>query len=315
VNSGVAITNPNTTTAVGVQLRLRENSTGQIRQATLQLAAGGQAAKFIDELFLGLPNDFVGTLIAAAPTQIAATIIRTSPGQFATLPVTGAGVKKLLFAQFGEVTGVSSTLTFVNPSTDKTANVTVKLYDDNGAPLTVNLGGQDRAGQFNFNVSPQSSVSFSSPGTSAAAKVGSVVVDSTENIGGTILFGGAFGLAGVGASQALSNFIAPVEQSATGNVTIGVALMNLGTAEVTVRLTLRDESGTPLSNGTVDVKLKGLGHDAKFIAQHFSNLDLKDFRGTITGEVIGQGQIGATVIRQSGAPLEFATLPVAEIIP
>jgi hypothetical protein len=138
-------------------------------------------------------------------------------------------------------------------------------------------------------------------------------VDSTENIGGTILFGGSFGLAGVGASQALSNFIAPVEQTTQGGVTVGLALMNIGTTQTTVKLTLRDESGTPVDGGTVDVVLRSQGHVAKFLGQFFDKLNLADFRGTITAETTGQ--VASTVIRQSGAPLEFATLPVAEIIP
>ncbi len=327
VNTGIAITNPSTTAAISVALRLSDSSAGAakeggeffsggpklIREATVQLPAGGQAAKFIDELFSDVPGEFAGTLSAVAATQMGATVIRTSPGQFATLPVTGTGSKRLLFAQFGEVSGISSTLTFVNPSLDRTGNVTVKLFDDNGAPLTVNLNGSDRPGQFSFSIPPQSSVRFASPGTSTTAKIGSVVVESTENIGGTILFGGSFGLAGVGASQQLSNFVAPVEQSTQGGVITGLALMNAGTSQITVRLTLREESGTPLDGGTVDVVLAAQGHVAKFISQFFPGLSLADFRGTISGET--SGQIGATVIRQSSAPQEFATLPVAEIIP
>lgn len=49
------------------------------------------------------------------------------------------------------------------------------------------------------------------------------------------------------------------------------------------------------------------------LRQFFPGLNLADFRGTITGETTGQ--MAVTEIRQSGSPLEFATLPVAEIIP
>jgi hypothetical protein len=313
VNSGLAVTNPNTSAPVTLQLRLRDGATGTVRNASLDLAAGGQVAKFIDELFEGLTADFSGTLSVTAGATVAATVIRTSPGQFATLPVTGAGAKNLLFAQFGEAVGLSSTMTFLNPSPDRTANVTVRLFDDNGSPLTANLGGTDRVGQFTFTVAPQSAATFATPGTSSNAKVGSVVVDASENIGGTILFGGSFGLAGVGSSQSLSNFVAPVEQTSQLGVSLGLALMNVGTSPVTVRLTLRDDAGTPVTGGVVTVVLPARGHVAKFLAQFFPALDLADFVGTITGETTGQ--IGATVIRQSTSPLEFATLPVAEIVP
>lgn len=115
------------------------------------------------------------------------------------------------------------------------------------------------------------------------------------------------------ASQQLSNFIAPIEQATQGGVSVGVALMNLGATETSVKLTLRDEGGTPIDGGTATVTLKGQGHLAQFLGQLFPALDLKDFRGTLTGE--SSGQIAATVIRQSASPQEFATLPVAEIIP
>ncbi len=131
--------------------------------------------------------------------------------------------------------------------------------------------------------------------------------------GGTIIFGGGFGLAGVDASQPLSGFIAPVEQKTKGSVTTGLALMNVGSSQITVRLMLRDESGNPIPGGTVDVVVPASGHIAKFISQFFPNLSLADFRGTITAETTGS--MAATVIRQSGDPLEFATLPVAQIIP
>lgn len=313
INSGLAVMNPNAAAPVNLQLRLKEAANGAVRNATLVLPAGGQAAKFIDELFEELAAEFSGTLSVSAAANIAATVIRTSPGQFATLPVTGAGSRNLLFAQFGEAAGISSTMTFVNPSTDRAASVTVRLFDDNGSPLTVNLGGADRAGQFTFSVPPESASSFASPGTSTLARIGSVVVDSTENIGGTILFGGSFGLAGVGNSQGLSNFVAPVEQISQLGVTLGIALMNTGTSQVTVRLTLRNEAGVPLSGGGVNVVIPSRGHVAKFLSQFFPGLDLADFAGTITGETTGQ--IGATVIRQSAVPVELATLPVTEIIP
>jgi hypothetical protein len=318
VQTGVAISNPGVA-KLDVTIRLRDANGLAVAEGTtvVTLAGKGQLARFPEELFAGKNINFAkfqGTVEITSSQPINAMAIRVSPGQFATLPVTGAGAKRLLFAQFGEVNGISSTLTFVNPSTDKAASVTVKIYDDNGQPLTVNLNGTDRNGQFTFNIPPLGVVSFSSPGTSMATKVGSVVVDSTENIGGTILFGGSFGLAGVGASQALANFIAPVEQTTQGGVTVGLALMNTGTTQVTVKLTLRDESGTPIDGGTTNVTLPSQAHVAKFVGQFFPNLSLADFRGTITGEATG-GQIGATVIRQSGAPLEFATLPVAEIIP
>ncbi len=318
VTTGVALSNP-TAAKLDVTLKLRDANGLPVANGTVMvtLPANGQLAKFTEELLTGRGIDFSkfrGTLEVTTPQTVNGMAIRVSPGQFATLPVTGTGSKRLLFAQFGEVNGVSSTLTFVNPAPDKTASVTVKIFDDNGAPLTVNLNGTDQAGQFSFSVPPQGVVSFSSPGTSATAKIGSVVVDSTENLGGTILFGGAFGLAGVGASQQLSKFVAPIEQTTQGGVTVGLAMMNTGTSQATVRLTVRDESGAPVPGGVLDVVLAPQGHVAKFIGQFFPSLSLADFRGTITGEATG-GQIGATVIRQSTIPLEFATLPVAEIIP
>lgn len=311
VNSGIALMNPSTALPATVQLRLRRNDTGIVQETSIQVPAGGQVARFVDELYGGIPGDLTGTLTATASAPVGATVIRVSPGQFATLPVTGTGSRRLLFAQFGEASGISSALTFVNPSSNP-ATATVRVFDDNGSPLAVNLDGSERQ-QFTVTLAPQSSATLSSPGTSALAKVGSVVVESSENIGGTILFGGAFGTAGVGASRELSSFVAPVEQVSSGAVVIGLALMNPGNVPATVTLTLRDDGGQPMDGGTTTVALKAQGHSAQFLSALFPQLDLKDFRGTISGE--SAVPIAATVIRQSAVPREFATLPVAEIIP
>lgn len=82
---------------------------------------------------------------------------------------------------------------------------------------------------------------------------------------------------------------------------------------MTVRLTLRKPAGEIVNGGAAEVTLPAQGHVAQFLAQFFPRLDLTEFRGTITGET--SAQIGATVIRQSVAPQELATMPVTDIVP
>jgi hypothetical protein len=317
VRTGFAFSNSGSS-KVDITLRLRQAGGALVPNGTavVSVAANGQLAQFPEEVFAGKGIDFSkfrGTLEVTAPQPVSGMAIRLSPGQLATLPVIGVGSKRLLFGQFGEALGISSTMTFVNPSTNKTANVTAKINDDNGAPLIVNLNGTDQPGQFTFTIPPQGTVNFSTPGTSAAIKVGSVVVDSTENIGGVITFGGNFGLAGFDASQALQNFIAPVEQKSNGGVTVGLALMSAAGKATTVKLTLRDESGNAINGGSATVSLAASGHVARNISQFFPNLNLADFRGTITGEATDL--VAVTVVRQSTAPLEYAALPATPIIP
>ena len=133
-----------------------------------------------------------------------------------------------------------------------------------------------------------------------------------------VLFdGGAvnLGVAGVGSSEPLAAFRAPVEnRSGEPAVRTGVAVMNLGAEETTLQMRLFDMEGTVVGTGTVSADpLPSKGHVALFLDEFIWDEpapDLRDFQGVL--EVTpSNGQVAATVLRSSLASL--ASLPVTPI--
>ena len=116
-------------------------------------------------------------------------------------------------------------------------------------------------------------------------------------------------MAGVGASEAVDGFIAPVSRNAEGNFSTGVAVASIG-SPVTLRLTLRNEKGEAVAEASLD--LRANGHLARFVEQLFPEADTKDFRGTITVSAEG-GKVAGTAIQIGGRAGQFTTLPVTEI--
>ena len=118
---------------------------------------------------------------------------------------------------------------------------------------------------------------------------GSVTVSSDGPMSGVVLFdGGAInrGVAGVGSSEPLSDFRAPME-SRTGDPVIqtGVAVMNLDAEEKTLQVRLIDFEGAIVGTGTMAADpLAANGHIARFLDQFNwdeSTPDLTDSQGVL----------------------------------
>jgi hypothetical protein len=118
-------------------------------------------------------------------------------------------------------------------------------------------------------------------------------------------------MAGVGASEAVDGFIAPVSRNAERNFSTGVAVASIG-SPVSVRVTLRNEKGEAVAGGQVTLALRANGHFARFVEQLFPEADTKNFHGTITVSAEG-GQIAGTAIQIGGRAGQFTTLPVTEL--
>ncbi|MBI2822676.1 MAG: hypothetical protein HYX74_10655, partial [Acidobacteria bacterium] len=187
---------------------------------------------------------------------------------------------------------------------------TVRLFDGNGNPLTVNINGATVAGAFPFDIPPRGIRFFSTDGQGAVA-VGSVQVTSNIPIGGTILFAGSLGVAGVGGVQPLAKFLVPIESDSSRGVDTGVAVSNPTESSVDVTFILRNADGNPLSNGTAVVQLLPNGQLAKFPREIFEGrgIDFSSFRGTL--EINSPVPINGMAIRVS--PGQFSTLPVAAV--
>ena len=231
------------------------------------------------------------------------------PVSYRSLPVLLEPRVRFL-AQFGNGGGISSTVILVNPSSLQEASGEVRLFDADGQPLFVNINGTLQDGAFPFEVPPRGVGFFSTDGLGELA-TGSVSLFSYQPIGGTSLFSGSFGVAGVSANEPLAHFLVPIGAGDPAQSQTGLALSNPTGSEVQVVLRLRD-GGTLLPDGEVSLALSPNGQFSGFPEQLFQGrgIDFSQFRGTL--EVNAPVPINGMAILVTAG--EFATLPVAPIL-
>ncbi|UCF35295.1 MAG: DNRLRE domain-containing protein, partial [Acidobacteriota bacterium] len=128
----------------------------------------------------------------------------------------------IYFPQFGNGTGFFSQITLSSIDSDEVTSAVVSLRDGAGNPLDTVLNGQPTVdGELSINVPAGGSVVLQSDAT-GDIKTGSVTVTSDRPLFGVIVFGGSFGLAGVGSSEHPSNnLVGPVEVSESGQINTG----------------------------------------------------------------------------------------------
>ena len=151
---------------------------------------------------------------------------------------------KLNFAHFGDGFGIFSQITLVNLDRDRAAAVKIILRDDDGNPLNVDLAGEEVQGEKHLQIAAGGLSLLRTDGAGNLA-VGSVTVSSNRPLAGVILFGGAFGVAGVGSSQVMTNgFVAPMESKTADSINTGVAVASLEAVPNTLQASLWDSKGS-----------------------------------------------------------------------
>ncbi len=214
----------------------------------------------------------------------------------------------LLFSQFGNGLGFTSDLVLTNPSPAATVAGTITSADDNGLPLSVGLGTT----RIEYSILPQGAFTLSTNGLGELA-VGSALVTSDGALGGVVRFSiPGKGIAGVGGSEPMSGFIAPVRRAA-GGINTGVALSNAESHAVSLDLTLRNQQGQEVPGGRRTIEnFPARGHLARFIDELLPEAEISGFEGTLVVNATG-GQIAATALELGPAPGQFTTLPVTPL--
>jgi hypothetical protein len=334
VDTGVAVMNLEGAEAT-LQFEALDSNARVLARAALTLAGLGHRALFLGELPWDSPLNlaqFTGLLRVSCARRIAATVIQTRPGEMATMPVaanlaayaqgrapwataTPPAVlhqdRHLYFAHFadGTVGGAQlfSQIILANADPLRAATARVALRDDAGNALSVDLNGQNVAGQTDVIVPPGGLTVLRTDGLGALA-TGSVTVDSDHLLTGVIVFGGSIGLAGVGSSPELVNgLLAPMQRDAASGRNTGVAMMNLEATALTVALELLNSNGASLA--TAQISLAARGHRALYLTEvNWNNpVDLTNFQGLLS--ITAPGRFSGTVL-QTDANC-FATMPVA----
>ena len=217
---------------MGVSCRLMQAGM-VLEEVEISLAANGQEARYIEELFTGADtSDFVGSVRCMAPGLFTGIAVELNAGNriFTTLPVVpvdpagGGGRETVLdFAHFANGDGITSELVFVNRSTqpsrpaltplhsDILPNLPVLYFYDQGGDLidpgsVVDVTGdlvvtEDGALTVQTEMEPLGVLTISTHGRGDLLS-GSVKVTSDRPIGGFLRFDlPGIGVAGVGTSQ------------------------------------------------------------------------------------------------------------------
>ncbi len=231
--------------------------------------------------------------------------------------------EKLYFAQFGNGEGFFSQIILLNPGAAVEAAVRVVIKKDSGEPYPLDLNGEAAPdGRLETSV-PAGGLTVLKTDAAGPVVPGSVIICSDEPLAGVIVFGGAFGLAGVGATGALeAGFAAPVEVQGSGaEVDTGIAVQNIEEFALEVTVELLNLLGNPVATAVLPL-LPGMGHTALFVTQMQWDVavDFSSFQGS--ARVSAEGRLAATAIQFRVLPgtdgnlgtgddrTQFATLPV-----
>lgn len=311
VNSGLAVMNPSGE-ARPIGLTLRAPAGATVGQTTFTLPPYGQKVGFLDDFFPGADTSaFSGSITYENIAPVAAMLIRTGAdngGTFATMPVVTAGATGFTFAHFPNGAGIQSTIMLLNPSAAVTVSGAVHIYNQDGSPMTVTINGVTASGSFGFTLPPLGLGLYGTTG-SGPLQAGNIRVASDQPVGGTILFSGAAGTDGVGASKPLTRFLAPVEFDSAGIVNTGLSLANPAAGTIQIRLELLGLDGSLLATSPL-ITIPANGNYVRFIDGIFPGYIFPaGFQGMVKFD--SPQAVAAMVIRTG--QLTFASLPVIPV--
>ena len=185
----------------------------------------------------------------------------------------------------GTFSGGSYRMTFVIVNNnDQPANFSIKLTDDNGAPLSVTIPNLGSKSEFPLTLGAGATAMYQTDG-SGILQTGAARVTSAVPLGVSAIFSvydgsGRFQTeAGVGTSAVATDIVIPVDT--TGNFNTGVALFNPDNNNAELSFQLIDQSGQLTSRSSLSL---GAGkHIARFISGTGQLFPLvTNFRGTMS---------------------------------
>ena len=311
-----------------------------LEEMEISLAANGQEAQFIEEMFTTTDtSNFVGLVRCTGPDRFTGVAVELDAGNriFTTLPVVpvnlrGRGREAVLdFAHFANGEGITSDLVFVNveiqPSgpgptpyhaTISPSRPALYFYDQGGNLMdpasVVEITGDlevraDGGLSVQTEMEPLGELTISTHGQGELVS-GSVRVVSDGPIGGVLRFDlPGIGVAGVGASHPTGDALFPARRQ-EGGISTAAAIHNLGEEAMEVSCQL-------MSGGIVleeaEIPLAANGQEARYIEELFPRTDTSNFVGLVrcTGP---EGSLFAGVaVELDAASRIFTTLPVVPV--
>ena len=340
IDTGMALHNREEEAAV-VSCRLMKNG-AVLEEVEIPLAANGQVARFIGEVFTATDtSDFVGLVRCTAEgvARFTGMALELDAGNriFTTLPVVEvnrgrAGEAALDFAHFANGASIVSEMVFMNLETQPSGppptpfhqaipptRPVIYFYDQEGNPidpaLLVDLTGdleitEDGALSIQSEMEPLGELTISTYGRGELVS-GSVRVVSDGPIGGVLRFDlPGIGVAGVGASQPVRDAIFPARRQA-GGISTGAAIHNLGEEAMVVSCQLM-KAGAVLEEE--EISLEANGQEARYIEEMFTSTDTSDFVGSVRCTAPpGEGMFTGVAVELDAGNRIFTTLPVVPV--
>ena len=310
-----------------------------LEEMEISLAAYGQEAQFIEEMFTTTDtSNFVGLVRCTGPGRFTGVAVELDAASriFTTLPVVpvnlrGRGREAVLdFAHFANGEGITSDLVFVNVETQPSGPAptpyqvaippirpALYFYDKEGNPIAaesvVEITGDlevraDGGLSVRTEMEPLGELTISTHGQGELVS-GSVRVVSDGPIGGVLRFDlPGIGVAGVGASQPVRDALFPARRE--GDLSTAAAIHNPGeeALEVSCRL---------MSGGIVleeaEIPLEANGQEARYIEELFPRTDTSDFVGSVRCTAPGEGAFTGVAVELDASNQIFTTLPVVPV--
>lgn len=330
VNTGLAIANPNSSTA-NLAFYFTDTNGNAAGSGTVTIPPNQQIAQFLDQSpFKVYPaSTFLGTFTFTSTVPVAAVPLRgftNERGDFlmSTLPVVSTSASSSVgisvMPHFADGGGWSTQIMLVNP-TDIPMTGNVHFWNPAGTTATVTIGAVNNT-TFSYSIPGRSSQKLLTSGSGASTTSGSIRIVPTESGPGPIpLVMFSYRTAGITVSQAGltvttgTAFRTYAESSFAENIESGIAVANLSSASTTVTFSLSDLNGAPIAGSLpVTVPLSGNGQTAKFLGDIFPGLP-RPFKGVlrITTPSSGISVVGLrSRINERGDFLITTTPPTSE---
>jgi hypothetical protein len=191
------------------------------------------------------------------------------------------------------------------------ANVTLKLTDNDGAPMSVTIPRLGTNSTFAFVLPPFASRIYQTD-SSGYARAGAATVTTEMRISVSGIFtiydkvGNFATEAGVGISDPLHDFVIPVE--VIGNYNTGLALFNPYPYDSYFTATLTNTDGTIA--GITALTLPAGKHMGVYVGGNLYK-NISNFQGTL--RIQSTVAISALTLRQNAVPLSYTSCPVIPI--
>ncbi len=320
--TSIALVNP-TPGVAHTMLVLRDSAGNQVQSIPLSLTPGQHVARYVTELFPGIPTGFVGSLSFQSDQPLAALTLcetrnRYDEPVYATLPVVDLTAAQLsggfIFPQIAVGSGFTTDLILVNRSDQKVTGQ-IKLTASDGTPLLAEVSGS-AATELSYEISPQGAFKAELNGV---ADVTTGYATITPAAGSSAPAGAAVFkykidnqmVTEAGVLQATPTTAARifVDQNRTRT---GLAIANPGTLPATLTLTLTDYLGKQEPPSTIG--LDAGTHFSKFVDEIFTGLN-DGFTGVL--DIRSDVPVASVTLRvtvNSRNEQILTTLPVLDLL-